>query len=66
MIYLFSDFLNLNYEVLEKYIASNEEIEKGELLDRCSGKISYELLQGIKELEFRKIGKTINGDLFLK
>lgn len=66
MVYLFSDFLNLNYDVLDKYLATGEEIGKSELLDRCSGKISYELLQGIKELEFEKIGKSAVGDLYLK
>lgn len=64
MIYKFSDALNLNYNQLEKYIA-NEELTKNELLDKCTGEVDYDLLQGIKELAFSKIGKTAKGELYL-
>jgi hypothetical protein len=65
MIYKFSDFLQLNYRQLEKFLNEDDELTKNELLEKCTGEISYELLQSIKELEFSKIGKTSKGELYL-
>jgi hypothetical protein len=65
MIYKFSDTLNLNYAELEKYLKTKEELTKEELLQKCMGEISYELLQSLKELVFTKIGKTAKGELYI-
>jgi hypothetical protein len=65
MIYKFSEELNLNYDELEKYIDSKEELTKEELLQKCAGEISFELLQSLKALEFEKIGKTAKGELYI-
>jgi hypothetical protein len=65
MIYKFSDTLNLNYAELEKYLKTKEELTKEELLQKCTGEISYELLQSLKELVFTKIGKTAKGELYI-
>jgi hypothetical protein len=65
MVYKFSDFLVLNYRELEKYLEINEELTKNELLQKCTGEISYDLLQSIKELVFIKIGKNTKGELFI-
>jgi hypothetical protein len=65
MIYKFSDFLQLNYRQLEKFLNEVDELTKNELLEKCTGEISYELLQSLKELEFSKIGKTAKGELYL-
>jgi hypothetical protein len=65
MIYKFSDFLQLNYQELEKFIEVKDELTKSELLEKCTGEISYDLLQSIKELVFSKIGKTAKGELYL-
>jgi len=65
MIYKFSDFLQLNYRELEKFLNEEDELDKNELLEKCTGEINYELLQSIKELEFSKIGKTSKGELYL-
>lgn len=65
MIYKFSDFLQLNYSQLDKFIDSEEELTKNELLEKCSGEINYDVLQSLKELVFSKIGKTPKGELYL-
>jgi hypothetical protein len=65
MIYKFSTFLELNYRQLEPFIEGNEELTKNELLEKCAGEISYELLQSLKELEFTKIGKSVEGELYI-
>lgn len=65
MIYKFSEFLRLNYNDLEKFVDVKEELTKGELLEKCSGEISYDLLQSLKELLFTKIGKTNKGELYI-
>jgi hypothetical protein len=65
MIYKFSDTLNLNYAELEKYLKTKQELTKEELLQKCTGEISYELLQSLKELVFTKIGKTAKGELYI-
>lgn len=65
MIYKFSDFLQLNYRQLEQYLDSREELTKNELLEKCAGEISYDLLQSLKELVFSKIGKTPIGEIYL-
>ncbi len=65
MIYKFSDDLNLDYSELNKFIAVGETLTKEELLEKCTGEISFELLQSLKELVLSKIGKTAKGELFL-
>lgn len=65
MKYKFSSDLQMNYSELAKYIPDNKEITKEELLERCSGEISLDLLQSIKELEFSKIGKNKDEQLYL-
>jgi hypothetical protein len=65
MIYKFSDTLNLNYDELERYIDKKEELTKDELLEKCTGEISYNLLLSLKELVFEKIGKTAKGELYI-
>jgi hypothetical protein len=65
MIYRFSDFLELNYGVLERYLNDEDELTKDELLEKCTGEIDYEVLQSIKELVFTKIGKTAKGEMYL-
>ena len=51
--------------MLENYLRENEELTKNELLEKCAGEIEYDLLQNIKELDFSKIGKDKNGELYL-
>jgi hypothetical protein len=65
MIYKFSDFLRLNYSHIARFIETNEVLTKNELLEKCVGEISYDLLQSLKELVFSKIGKTPKGELFI-
>ena len=65
MIYKFSNFLNLHYEELENFIAVNEQLSKEQILERCTGEISYELLQSLKELVFDKIGKTAVNEIYI-
>jgi hypothetical protein len=65
MIYKFSDFLELNYSQLDKYVNDEDELTKDELLQKCTGEVNYEVLQSIKELSFSKIGKTAKGELYL-
>lgn len=65
MVYKFSDFLELNYSQLAQFIDGNEELTKNELLEKCAGEISYELLQNLKELAFSKIGKNAEGELYI-
>ncbi|MGI8634771.1 MAG: hypothetical protein ACR2KZ_05145 [Segetibacter sp.] len=64
MIYKFSEFLELNYNEVAKFIKEGEELTKNELLEKCTGEISYDVLQSLKELLFTKIGKTPEGELF--
>ncbi len=65
MKYKFSKFLEVNYDPLKAYLEKGEELTKGELLEKCSGEIAYDLLQQVKELEFDKIGKTDKDELYL-
>lgn len=65
MIYKFSEFLILNYDQVAKLINAGDELTKNELLEACTGEISYDVLQSLKEMEFDKIGKTAEGELFL-
>jgi len=65
MIYKFSDFLQLNYQELKRYINDEDELTKDELLEKCIGEIDYDTLQSIKEMIFSKIGKTAKGELYL-
>ena len=65
MKYLFSKFLQGDYDKLKPFLKQGEKLSKDELLKRCTGEIQYELLQQVKELEFDKIGKDEKGELFL-
>ncbi|MCW3112101.1 MAG: hypothetical protein JWR18_497 [Segetibacter sp.] len=65
MIYKFSDYMQLNYQLLEKYIDKNEELTKNELLQKCVGDINYDLLQSLKELVFSRIGKNEKGEIYV-
>ena len=65
MNYKFSDFLELNYTELDAYLDASGELTKNELLEKCTGEIDYELLQSLKKLQFKKIGKTAKGELFI-
>lgn len=65
MIYKFSDFLQLNYDQLGRFLDTEEELTKNELLDRCIGEISLDVLQSLKELLFSKIGKTPKGEIYI-
>lgn len=65
MIYKFSDYLELNYHLLEKFINNKEVLTKNELLQKCIGDIDYDLLQSLKEMEFSRIGKTEKGEIYL-
>ena len=65
MKYKFSKALNLDYSRLKDFINAEEEISKEELLERCSGEVSFELLQNIKEISFDKIGKSKKDELYL-
>ncbi|GEO08995.1 hypothetical protein [Segetibacter aerophilus] len=65
MIYKFSDFLELNYRQLEPFVDGKEELTKNELLEKCAGEISFDLLQNLKELMFSKIGKNAEGELYV-
>jgi hypothetical protein len=65
MNYKFSEYLHLNYNQLASLLNDEEELNKGEILERCTGKIEYEVLQSLKELVFTKIGKTPKGELYL-
>jgi len=64
MKYKFSSSLQVDYKPLNEYVAEGEQLTKNEILEKCSGNISYDLFQFLKELEFQKIGKE-NGELFL-
>ncbi|GAC1425449.1 MAG: hypothetical protein NVSMB67_27130 [Flavisolibacter sp.] len=66
MRYKFSKALQIDYSELKKFINSNEEISKSELLERSCGEINLELLHVIKEFGFDKIGKNKNNELYLK
>ena len=66
MKYRFSPALHVDYTELKKFIEPGEELNKKELLEKCSGNISIELLQMVRELEFDLIGKEKSGNLYLK
>jgi hypothetical protein len=57
--------MQLNYQLLEKYIDKNEELTKNELLQKCVGDINYDLLQSLKELVFSRIGKNEKGEIYV-
>ena len=65
MIYKFSQFLELNYDQLTRFLDDEEELTKDEILQRCTGEIDYDVLQSLKELIFSKIGKTPKGELYV-
>lgn len=65
MIYKFSEFLQLNYSQVANCIEAGEELTKNELLEVCTGEINYDVLQSLKEMEFERIGKTAEGELYL-
>jgi hypothetical protein len=64
MKYKFSPALEVDYRPLKDCIAEGEELTKDDVIEKCSGKIPYELLQFVKELEFTKMGKE-NSELYL-
>ncbi len=66
MKYKFSPALHIDYTELKDYVVEGEELTKKELLEKCSGNISRELLQYIRELEFDQIGKLKDGELYIK
>ncbi|MGE5521544.1 MAG: hypothetical protein ACM3VS_16585 [Candidatus Dadabacteria bacterium] len=65
MKYKFSSVLNSDYNALKEFIDEKEEVTKYEFLDKCSGKIPFDLLQLVRELEFEFIGKDEDGELYL-
>jgi hypothetical protein len=65
MIYKFSEFLRLDYSALADFLNDEEELYKDEILERCTGEIDYHVLQSLKELQFKKIGKTPKGEIYL-
>jgi hypothetical protein len=65
MNYKFSDYLRLNYQQIASLLNDEEELDKKEILERCTGEIEFETLQSLKELVFSKIGKTPKGELYL-
>ncbi|MGZ5255812.1 MAG: hypothetical protein ACXWCT_15495 [Flavitalea sp.] len=66
MKYKFSPALHIDYNDLKDYVQQGEELTKKELLEKCCGNISRELLQYIRELEFDLIGKLKDGELYIK
>lgn len=66
MKYKFSKAQSADYEKLKPFIERGHELTKSELLSRCSGAIDLQLLHYIKELEFEKIGRDNNDDLYLR
>jgi hypothetical protein len=65
MNYKFSEYLRLNYQQIASLLNDEEELDKKEILERCSGEIEYDVLQSLKELVFTRIGKTPKGELYL-
>ncbi len=65
MKYKFSSFLNIDYSPLYDFVPEEEEIIKQELLDLCSGEVERTLFQAIKEIEFNKIGRDEDDDLYV-
>lgn len=66
MKYKFSPALTIDYSELKQFIEPGEELTKKELLEKCSGIVSLQVLQYIRELEFEMIGKEKNGHLYLR
>ncbi|MGZ5286040.1 MAG: hypothetical protein ACXWV0_10535 [Flavisolibacter sp.] len=66
MKYKFSPALHINYTELKDYVQEGEELSKKELLEKCCGNISRELLLYVQELEFDRIGKLKDGELYVK
>ena len=66
MKYRFSPALNVNYNELKPFLEPGEELTKKEILDKCSGVVSLQVLQYLRELEFSLIGKEKNGRLYLR
>jgi hypothetical protein len=65
MKYKIASDLQIDYSSLEPFVPDGREITKNELLDKCTGVVSYELLQSIKELEFDRIGRDVDGTLYI-
>ncbi len=65
MKYKFSPALHIDYSELKDYVTEGDDLTKKELLEKCSGNISRELLQYIRELEFEQIGKSKDGELYI-
>lgn len=57
--------MNMDYRALYDFVPDGEEITKQDLLDRCSGEIERTLFQAVKEIEFHKIGKDQDNELYV-
>ena len=66
MKYKFSKSLDINYDPIAAFLKEEEELSKEQILERIAGQVSYELLQQLKELEFDFIGKTKDGELYIR
>lgn len=49
---------------IKKYVERNSELPKEELIRRCAGKVSYGLLQALKQMVFYRIGKNGQDELY--
>jgi hypothetical protein len=65
MKYKFSSVINNDYSALKEFVPKGDEVTKYEFLERCSGKVSFNLLQLVRELEFEFIGRDEEGELYL-
>ena len=65
MKYRFQPSLTVDHNILKKFLAKGEEVTKLEILERCAGRIEIVLLQYLKELEFDRIGKDQQDELYL-
>ena len=66
MKYRFSPALRVDYVELKKYLEAGDELTKKELLEKCSGQVSFDLLQYLRELEFELIGKDNKDQLYIR
>jgi len=64
MKYKLSNALEIDYKPLAEYVPEKKRISKSRLLELCSGNVSFNLLQAIKELEFGTITKE-HGELYI-
>jgi hypothetical protein len=66
MKYRFPKNMEVDFSALKKFVKGYEELTKDELLERSAGKIGLDLFQTVKELEFSKIGKDEDGELYIR